>query len=208
MNVKIEAKARVKGKKSDLTNLRNDGFIPAVIYGEGQEGILISLDKVPFLKTYKKTIGEFTMFNIDVEGKSYTTILKDKQVHPVSREFVHIDFQELHKGVTITVSIPIKYVGDPIGVTEGGMLDIMVRELEITCLPKDIPEDIEVDLSNLKLDESLHLEEVGLEGFDFKIPGETTLASVRTPKTHDEETDGEAEEGEVTEETPAEENEA
>ena len=141
------------------------------------------------------------MFNIDVEGKTFTTIIKDKQVHRVSREFMHIDFQELHKGVAITVSIPIKYVGEPEGVKEGGLLDVLVREIELSCLPKDIPEGFEVDITNLKLDESIHLKDVNLGGYDLKLPEETTLVSVRLPRGASEDEAEETEEGEAVEET-------
>lgn len=193
MNVKIVAKAREKGKKSKLTNLRNSGYIPAIIYGEGQEGIKISLEKISFLRAYKKTIGEIALFDIELDGKEFTTILKEKQIHPVSREFTHIDFQELHKGVSITVNVPFRYIGEPVGIGLGGVLEIMVREIEVSCLPKDIPEDIEIDISAIGIDESLHLKDIDLGILETKLSPETTLASVRTPRAiiEEEETDEE-----------------
>lgn len=199
MNVKIVAKAREKGKKSDMTNLRNSGHIPAIIYGEGQEGQKISLEKIPFLRAYKKTIGEIALFDIELDGKKITTILKEKQIHPVSRDFMHIDFQELHKGVSITVNVPFRYIGEPVGISLGGVLEIMVRDIEVSCLPKDIPEDIEIDISTIGIDESLHLRDIDLGVLETKLTPETTLASVRTPKVIIEEE--EETEEEVTEET-------
>ncbi len=91
MNIKIEAKKRVIGKKSDMTILRASGMIPAIIYGEGKVGINISLEKISFMKAYRTSIGGMAFFEINVEGEEVTTILKDKQVHPTSREFMHID---------------------------------------------------------------------------------------------------------------------
>lgn len=186
MNVKIEAKAREKGKKSDLNKLRNDGFIPAIIYGEGNEGVKITLEKISFMKAYRKSIGEMVLFDIELDGKNFTTILKDKQLHPVTREFVHIDFQELHQGVAINVNVPFTFVGEPKGITQGGILDINLRDIEISCLPKDIPEDIKVDISGIGLDESLHIKDIDLGGLETKISPEITLASVRSPKIAEE----------------------
>jgi large subunit ribosomal protein L25 len=197
MNVKIEAQVRTKGKKSDLKNLRKQGLIPAVIYGEGKEGLKISLGKVPFMKKYKTTIGEMAFYELTVEGKKYNTIMKDRQIHPVSREFMHIDFLEMHKGSTLTLDVPYNYVGDPVGVGKGGLLDVLVRKLEVTCLPKDIPEDIKVDITKLDIGEALHLADIELLNMDTKLPESTTLVAVRAPREEEVE---EAVEGEVPEE--------
>jgi large subunit ribosomal protein L25 len=182
MNVKIDAQLRTNVKKSDLKNLRKQGFIPAIIYSEGNEGINISLKKVPFMKIYKKTIGEMAFFDINVGDRVYNTIIRERQVHPVSREFVHIDFLEFYKGKQITVNVPLKYIGDAPGTAVGGLLEILVRKLEISCLPKDIPKDIEVDVSALDIGDSIHLKDIDLLNIDTKMDYETTLVAVRAPR--------------------------
>jgi large subunit ribosomal protein L25 len=188
MNIKIEAISRDNKKKSDMTNLRSAGFIPAIIYGEGKEGIKISLETLSFKRAYKKSIGEAAFFDIEIEGKIYNSIIKEKQIHPVTREFTHIDFLELHAGKTITLSIPVKYVGDPIGVAEGGLMEILKRDVEVSCLPKDVPEDIVVDVSKLKIGDSIHFGEITLpENLEPSMSDITTLVAVRAPKAAEEE---------------------
>ena len=187
MNIKIEAKLRELGKKSDLKNLRKEGFIPAVIYGEGQVGTNILLSEIPFQKQYKKSIGEVTIFEFDLDGKTISAFIKDKQVHPVSRKFMHIDFVELHKGKPITLNVPIRYIGEAAGTKEGGLLELIHRELEITCLPKDLPEDVVIDVSDLGIGDSIHFKDIQLaENISTSMSDVTTLAAVRAPKKEEE----------------------
>ncbi|MCK4653294.1 MAG: 50S ribosomal protein L25 [Candidatus Cloacimonetes bacterium] len=212
MNIKIEAQLRDKGKRSDLNKFRNQGYIPAIIYGEGKEGTKILLQKIPFLKNYKKSLGEVAFFEIKVNGKSYTTLIKEKQIHPVTREFTHIDFVELHKGKKITLEIPINYTGEALGTQEGGLLEILHRKIEISCLPKDIPEEIKVDVSNLEIGDSIHFADIEMpENVDTNMSDITTLVAVRAPRKEEiieveeeveEEVEGEegAEEAEAAEE--------
>jgi len=187
MNIKIEAKLRELGKKSDLKNLRKEGFIPAVIYGEGQVGTNILLSEIPFQKQYKKSIGEVTIFEFDLDGKTISAFIKDKQVHPVSRKFMHIDFVELHKGKPITLNVPIRYIGEAAGTKEGGLLELIHRELEITCLPKDLPGDVVIDVSDLGIGDSIHFKDIQLaENISTSMSDVTTLAAVRAPKKEEE----------------------
>lgn len=183
MNIKIEATLREIGKKSDLNKFRREGFIPAVIYGEGQIGTNILLKNIDFLKQYKKSIGEAAVFELNLEGKKINVFIKDKQIHPVSRELVHIDFVELHQGKPVTLSVPIHYIGVAKGTKEGGLLELLHRKMEISCLPKDIPEEIEIDVSNLGIGESIHFRDIQLaENITSSMSDITTLAAVRAPK--------------------------
>jgi len=215
MNVKVEAQLRSIGKKSDMKNLRKQGFIPAVIYGEGKEGVKISLERIPFMKIYKTTIGEVAFFDIKVDSKSYTTIIKARQVHPVSREYMHLDFMEIHKGKAIVVNVPIKYTGEAVGLAAGGVLDVIVRKLEISCLPKDIPDDFVVDISNLDIGDSIHLSEIDLKDLECRTAESSTLVAVRAPRKveelevaeEDEIAEGEAVEGEEGQESTEEKSE-
>jgi len=200
MNIKVEATLREKGKKSDLNNYRREGFIPAVIYGEGKVGINILLNKIDFMKNYKKSIGEVAFFDFDLSGKKISTFIKEKQVHPVSRDFVHIDFMELHKGTTITLEVPLHYKGIAEGTKEGGALEILHHTLEISCLPKDIPDEIEIDVTNLKIGDSIHFREIKLsEGVTSSMTEATTLVAVRAPKKEEVVEEVEAIEGATTE---------
>lgn len=198
MNIQVNATKRVAGRKSLTKQLRRDGLIPAIIYSDGKEGSLITFKRKSFNQLYKKSIGQIAFFEINVEGTTYTTILKDRQIHPVSREFVHIDFLELHAGTEITLKIPITYTGDPIGLKEGGVLEIIQRKMEITCLPKDIPENITIDLSELKIGSTLHFSDIEMPAnVASSLSDESALVSVNTPNVIEEEEESEEEEEET-----------
>ena len=209
MNLNLDAKLRKKGKRTDLKELRKAGFIPCIIYGEGKEGIPISIPQKSFLKIYKKSIGEMAFFDISVNNKKIKTIIKEKQIHPVSREILHIDFLELHKGREITLEVPIKIIGDAPGIHEGGLLEVIVRKIEISCLPKDVPEEIQVDVSKLNIGDAIHFSQITLENMRTKLPEDTTIVAVRAPRKIEEveETEELEEEGIEAEETPEEKTE-
>lgn len=169
---------RENGKKSDLKNMRKSGFIPAIVYAEGQAGVMITVPANEFKKAYKKSIGEVAIFNINVNGTEYRSIVKEKQVHPVSREIVHIDFLELHKEKEITLKVPIKFIGTPKSLKEGGVLDVMHRSLELHCLPHNIPEDIEINIEELKIGETLHCKDIKVANAKITEALDTPIVSV------------------------------
>ena len=189
MNIKLSATKREVGKKKSVTKqLRKNGLIPAVIYSAGETGITITLEKGEFQQQYKKSIGEVALFNISLDDQTFTTFIKERQIHPVSRETIHIDFIELHAGKEMTLKIPITYTGDAPGIKEGGNLDIIQRKIEITCLPKDIPEEIVVDLSNLTVGSAIHYGDINMpENVSASFSNETTLVTLNLPAGVEEE---------------------
>ena len=182
MNIAIEAQKREIKKKSDLTVLRNEKRIPAIIYKQGQEGLNISLEEAEFARIYRQSIGEIAFFDIKVDGNEYKTVIKEKQIHPVTRKVMHIDFQEVIPENKITMKIPLKFIGEPHGIKEGGELEILVRNLHIKCLPKDIPEEVKIDISPLGVGESIHFSDLKLEYIYSSLPGNTVLAQVKGVK--------------------------
>jgi len=200
MNIKIEAITRNNKLKSDLTKLRNDGFIPAIIYGEGEKGTKIAIRKIEFQRIYGNLVGETAFYDITVDGKTYSAFLKEKQIHPVTREFTHLDFLELHKGKTITLEIPINYVGEAPGVHAGGLMDVLKRSIEISCLPKDVPEEIEVDISKLNIGDSIHFADINLsDKLETSMTDVTTLVAIRAPKQEVEEQEEEISDAAISE---------
>ncbi|MDP8323232.1 MAG: 50S ribosomal protein L25 [Candidatus Stygibacter australis] len=179
MIIKIEAKKRETKMKSDLTVMRNAKIIPAIIYKAGEEGLQISIVNADFIREYRKSIGEISYFLINVDGKEYKTIIKEKQIHPVSRLIQHIDFLELVPGNKSTLKVPLKYFGEPLGLKEGGTLEILVREITIKCLPKDIPEEINIDLSPIGVGQSIHFRDLEMKNIYSSLPGNTVLAQVK-----------------------------
>lgn len=186
MNIKIEAKKRKIGKKSDLKNSRKKGLIPGIIYGAGKEGSKILIPNIEFKKKYRKTIGEVAFFEIKVGRKKYTTILKDKQIHPVSRDFVHLDFLEIVEGQKVTVDIPINFVGESLGKTEGGIVDINLRTIEVSCLPKDVPDKIDVDITNMKIGDTIFFGDLDTDKFETDVLDDVAVINILAPMSEEE----------------------
>ena len=195
MNLKLEATKREPGKKSDSRELRRQGRIPAIIYGEGKPGLPISLDAAEFNKTYRKSIGQMAFFNVSVGGEVYRTIVKEKQIHPLHRDLLHIDFQELHAGKEISLEIPLSFEGEAPGTRSGGLLDISMRTLLCQSLPKNIKDDIVVDISKLEVGETIHVGDLDLGEMNTKAAPELAVVSVHLPRAAKAESDEEGEEG-------------
>ena len=181
MNIKIKVEKRETSKKSDLNKLRKNGLIPAVLYGKNYSE-KITLVENEFTKLYSKSIGHFAFFDFILNNKEYKTIIKEKQINPVTRKLIHIDFFELKEGEEITVNIPLNFVGIAPGTKVGGVLDISMRFLEITCLSKDLPEEIEIDISNLELGHAIHIRDLSLsDKILIHASLDQSLASVNLP---------------------------
>ncbi len=208
MNIKIIAEKRSLGKRSDLTELRKEGFIPGIIYGAGQEGIKIAFNARDYKREYKKSIGAVAFFDITVDGNTYKTFIKEKQIHPLTREVVHIDFLELHKGKSITIDVPINFDGEALGIKEGGVFEVIHRTIPVTCLPKDIPEEIRFDISNMVIGDSIHLSDLDIsEDVTTDLSDEITVAILSIPKVVEEPEEEEIEGEEGAEEVEGEEGE-
>ena len=208
MNIKINAEKRDLGKRSDLTELRKEGFIPGIIYGAGQEGIKIAFNARDYTREYKKSIGAVAFFDITVDGNTYKTFIKEKQIHPLTREIVHIDFLELHKGKPITIDVPINFVGEALGTKEGGVFEIIHRVIQVTCLPKDIPDEIRFDISEMNIGDSIHLRDLDIsEDMNTELTDDITIAILSVPKVIEEAEEEEVEGEEGTEGVEGEEGE-
>jgi large subunit ribosomal protein L25 len=186
MILKMEAEQRTTERKSDLTQLRKSGFIPAVLYGPGTEPIKISLEKAAFMKLYKKGLNEIAFYEIRIAGKEYHTLVKERQIHPVSREILHVDFVVIPAHQLMDIDVPIKFVGTANGIKEGGIMDIVRRTLKIQCLPEDVPDDIEVDISNLNVGEALHVHQLPKGKWTIKDLPDTALVTIHTKKAEAE----------------------
>lgn len=182
MILKINAEQRKTERKSDLTKLRGTGLIPAVIYGAGTQPMSVSLVKADFMKLYKKSFNELVFYEVTLDGKEYHTLLKERQIHPVSREILHIDFMVIPHDQMIDVEVPIKFVGTPVGTQEGGVMDIIHRTLHIQCMEKDIPDDIEADISALNIGEAYHVRQLPQGKWKVKDNLDNALVTIHTKK--------------------------
>ncbi len=199
----IELKARVRTSVGNgpARVLRREGKIPAVLYGPKTEPILLSVDVKDIEHVLKQGgVGQVLLNLVIQNGKSVEkpAMIKELQAHPVSGKFLHIDFYEIDMSRKIRVGVPVVTVGQCKGIESGGMLQIVRRELEVLCLPTQIPESIEVDVADLDIGDSVHVEEIHLEG-DVEIPADVnfTVVTVLSPKV---EAEPEEEEEELEEE--------
>lgn len=179
MNIVIEAKKRTLGRKSSTKQLRNEGKIPAVIYSAGNEALPIVIEESVFSSEYRKSIGEISFFIIKFDGKEIKTVIKEKQIHPVSRRVQHIDFQELVPGKPVSFLAPLKFSGVPKGLKAGGKLEILIRKIMITCKPEDIPEEIKLNITSLGMGDTFLFSKLELPNIQTKLPGNTVLAQVK-----------------------------
>jgi len=159
--VVLQAKNRQKSGSAESRRMRRNGRIPAVIYGRSGKSVSIDLDAVEFTKG-TKGISESTIVKVDVDGKSYDAFVKDTQRNIIDGNILHIDFYEVESGVVLRAKVSIILHGNPVGVREGGMLENPLHEIEIECLPKDLPERIELDISGLKANQSIHVRDIPL----------------------------------------------
>lgn len=178
----LNAQTRHTVKKSDLTNLRSSGMIPAVIYGDGMPSLAISINKAEFTQMHKKSFTEVNFWDIDCDGKKFHTILQDKQIHPVQRNFLHLDFMVVSADALIELEIPVHFVGDPVGLKEGGMLDVLQRNIKIVCKSADIPEELTIDISHLKVGDSVNVRDLPQGKWQVKDHAEVALAVVHPKK--------------------------
>lgn len=181
--MKINTEIRNTGQK-ESKKLRNNEKIPAILYGKGFDSIPLALDYKEFIHSYRESTGHQSFIFLTVNGKEHRTLIKEMQIDPLSRKIMHIDFQEIYAGQKIDVKIPINLVGDAPGIIEGGIFEMHLRELEIKCLPKDLPDSFELDVSKLQIFESIHVEDI-VEKFPdvdiLHIPS-TPIISILLPK--------------------------
>jgi len=159
--VVLQAKSREKLGSAESRRIRKSGRIPAVIYGRSGTAVSIDLDSVEFIQG-TKGISESTIVKVEVSGKSYDAFVKDTQRNIIDGKILHIDFYEVESGIALRAKVPLHLSGNPIGVREGGMLENPVHEIEVECLPKDLPERLEIDISGLKANQSLHVRDIPL----------------------------------------------
>ncbi|MBW1745410.1 MAG: 50S ribosomal protein L25/general stress protein Ctc [Deltaproteobacteria bacterium] len=197
----IELKANIRNSvgKGQARALRRAEKIPAVLYGPGTEPVLLSVSIKDLEKALKKSTASQALLNLTIlngENTSRTAMIKELQTHPVSRHYQHIDFYEISMDRKIRVKIPVVVKGKARGVEEGGILQIIRRELEILCLPTEIPETIEIDITDLDIGDSIHVKEIPFEG-DIEIQADVnfTVITIVSPKAEVEEVEEEAEEG-------------
>jgi large subunit ribosomal protein L25 len=189
MSFTIKAEKRDVFGKNASRRLRRLDRIPAVLYGEKTASIPLVLDKKDVIMILKSDSGENTIFKVAFDSKAQDAMFKDLQINPVTDELVHADLIHISMDKALRVNVPVELQGDPVGAkTEGGFVDFMAREVEIECLPKDIPEQILIDISALHLHESLKVSDiVAPEGVKLISDPATVVVLIAVPHKEEEE---------------------
>ena len=193
MDATLEAKKRDGRGKNEARRLRVSGRIPAVVYGarkDGQapEGVPVAVDPKEVLRILHSESGANTLINLKLDGGVESRVMvRDYQLDPITHQLLHADFYQLAMDKEIVVSVPVVVKGEAAGVKQqGGLLDFVTREIEVRCLPTDIPERIDIDVSELMLHQSIRLKDIPTDPkWKAVTDGETMLVHVVMPKAEE-----------------------
>jgi len=184
VEVKMKVQPRQDIGKQAAKRLRNSGLIPAVIYGHKEETVLISIDASEFGRMLRKEKGDTVILDLMWDKSSRKTIIKEIQRNPVTGDVIHVDFQHLIPTEKIEIDVPIVLVGAAVGVKEGGILEHVARKLSVRCLPKDIPSHMELDVSELKIGDSIHVSDLTVKNAEILDHPEEAVVTVIIPRAY------------------------
>lgn len=203
MNIVIKSEKRQGLGSNASRRLRKQGFVPAVLYGESMESRPLVVSKKDIVQILKLESGENTIFKVAVDTDMYDAMIKDLQVDPVTDELLHADLIRISMDKPVRVTVPIVHSGEPVGVkTEGGFVDFVTREVEVECLPRDIPESLSIDISELHVHQSIKAEGMAIPaGVKLITEPATVLVLVSLPHKEEEAFPGEKPEEAVAEES-------
>lgn len=181
----LKASERKVLTKSSTRKSRREGRVPGIFYSKHNTPVHIDVADTainPLVFTSKTHL-----ISLEIEGhEEYECILKDIQFDPVTDKVIHFDLLGLTKGEKIQLEVPVQLTGSPIGVKEGGIIQHTMHKLEVECLPRNIPESIVIDISELKLGDSIHVSDLHFDNFDLIDPKESLIVQVTHPKIKEE----------------------
>jgi large subunit ribosomal protein L25 len=182
--LEIKADPRAKGSKNSARRLRRDGKIPGILYGPKTQPVSLQVDKKDF-STRVAVLEGSHLVRLKSSDPSLTekvALVKDLQFHPISGDVIHTDLYEVDLAARITVRVPLRFIGKAAGVVRGGILQPIVREVEVECLPLDIPNSFNVDVSALDIGDSIHVEDIPTpEGVSAVYESNYAVVTVVTP---------------------------
>lgn len=181
--ISLKAEKRESTTKGDIRKLRLGGKVPAVLYGKKQEPAMIAVNESDVIRVTSTKAGLNVLVELEVAGAKPTTVLiRDYQAHPIHRNFTHVDFQAIDMTQKIVVEVPIELIGLAAGVKEGGILEQLLRKIELKCLPTKIPDRIEINVEHLMIGDSIHSADMSLpEGAEFPRAINYAIATVVPP---------------------------
>ncbi len=175
----VEAKIRRDIRKK-AKSVRNDGYIPGIFYGHGEENIPIQTTITNLRPVVYTSDTHIISLKLD-NGETKTCIIRDIQFDPITDKIVHIDLLALRSDEKVTMEIPISLKGTAKGVKDGGMVQHVLHRIEVKCFPKDIPEHIDVEITNLEIGDSIHVKSLSIPNVEILEDEESTIVSVVPP---------------------------
>ena len=178
---RVKATQREGRGKNDARRVRREGMVPITVYGGGAETVAAVAQARDLAAILRSESGRNTIFTIEVDGHGESEVMfHDRQIDPVKGRLIHADLTRLVKGQKIEVTVPLHLVGEPIGVKEKqGVLEQIIREIEIRCEPREIPDTLEVDVSNLDVHDTLHVSDIKVsEAVEILTDPEQVIATV------------------------------
>jgi large subunit ribosomal protein L25 len=189
MKIEINAKERKSKGTGASRRLRHEGTTPGILYGGVKDSISLEIDTKELFMQFRHEAFHASILTLSLEGKKESVILRDFQMHPVRNNIQHIDFQRINENERINVKVPFHFVNEdtaPGVKIEGGLVSHIMTEIDISCLPKDLPQYIEVDLGELAMGESIHLSEItvpeGVELTSLTDENDPAITSISKPK--------------------------
>ena len=189
MKIEINAKERKSKGTGASRRLRHEGTTPGILYGGVKDAISLEIDTKELFMQFRHEAFHASILTLNLEGKKESVILRDFQMHPVRNNIQHIDFQRINENEKISVKVPFHFINEetaPGVKIEGGLVSHIMTEIDISCLPKDLPQYIEVDLGELAMGESIHLSEVtvpdGVELTSLTDENDPAITSISKPK--------------------------
>src|SRR5437660_5260900 len=184
--VSLSATLREKTGKGAARQARSQMRVPAVIYGHGRPTQTLMVDALALEKALTGIEPESTLIELSVDGKTSRTLIREIQRHPLRPDIIHVDFYEIRGGEKITLKVPVHLVGTADGVRNaGGVLDQVTREVEIEVLPENIPDRVELDVTALKIGDSLHVRELAIPNAKILTEADLTIATVVPPRAEE-----------------------
>ena len=184
---KLDIKTRESVGKKSTKAIRRDGKIPSTLYFKGDESKSIAVDKI---KLYQALKSDQRVYEVELGGESQYVMVKAVQYHPVTDEIIHLDFMRVRRSEKMTISVPLVLVGKPIGVVEGGILSQALNQIEISCFPTNVPDQIEVNIDKMELNSSISVADVSTDDEEVEIlsSSEINVATITAPSVEKEET--------------------
>ena len=184
--VSLAASPREKTGKGAARQARFAKQVPAVIYGHGRPAQSLMVDALLLEQALSGVEPESTLIELTVDGKKTRTLIREIQRHPIRPDIIHVDFYEIHSGEKVTLKVPVHLVGTADGVRNGGgVLDQVTREVEIEVLPEHIPDRVELEVTALKIGDSLHVRDLSIANATILTGADLTIAVVVPPRAEE-----------------------